>query len=52
MIKGKKKMYWQLVMMSNIEKTAIDAMDTEEFYEAYAALQEINKDMKPKKGGP
>ena len=45
-------MYWQLVMMSNISKTEIDQMDTEEFHEAFAALQEIDKDMKPKKGGP
>lgn len=45
-------MYWQLVMMSNISKPEIDTMDTEEFHEAYAALQVIHKDLKPSKGGP
>lgn len=32
-------------------KMEADKLDTEEFYEAYAALAELNKEMKPKKGG-
>ena len=32
-------------------KTEVDKLDTEEFYEAHAALAELNKDMKPQKKG-
>ena len=39
-------MYWQLIMMGGISKTEVDELTTEEFYEAFAALQELNKDMK------
>lgn len=38
-------------MLGGMAKNIVDKLDTEEFYEAYAALSELNKDMKPKKKG-
>ena len=51
LIKGQRKLYWQLIMMGGMLKTEVDKLDTEEFYEAHAALAELNKDMKPQKKG-
>lgn len=44
-------MYWQLIFLGDMLKMEVDKLTTDEFYEAYAALEELNKEMKPKKKG-
>lgn len=43
-------MYWQLIMLGSMLKVEVDKLTTDEFHEAYAALQVLNKEVK-KKGG-
>lgn len=51
MIKGQRKIYWQLILMGGMLKVEVDKLDNEEFHEAYAAFQVLNKEMNKKKGG-
>ena len=43
MIKGDRKIYWQLILEGGLSKSEVDAMTFDEMLEAFAALSVLSK---------
>lgn len=43
MIKGERKIYWQLILEGGLQKSEVDKMTSDEMFEAFAALSVLSK---------
>lgn len=43
MIKGERKIYWQLILEGGLQKSEVDKMTSDELFEAFAALSVLSK---------